>query len=363
MQRSTITCGLACLCLLSGCLLPATRYGTEPCIDGVYKPRHYAILPADITVFASPDDRSAIRIGGPETALRAMVAALERAGRRVKGAIDVGGRVRSARDREGIRQVLHPSDVHALRVALFDKGEKLTAIYGSDRPRLSVDKRLTAPVHAATGADASLYLYVSAYVKPERRIGWDDVGDAAREIGKGIVALAVSVALQAVIGHLSVDVGTTGRPPGPAGRWRVSASWSSSNLRGKRLVWKPSGGDGSGSGIAGPVLVARSRTPVLTPLPCVTCGDEDAEPANNQLSDPSNSPPTLVGEARHVADSEVSATLVAVDNRTGTVLWAAGQYGPDVSLTRAGMLDKLVTRFAETFPRCGMKVWTWDRKR
>jgi hypothetical protein len=361
MQRTTIICGLACF--LSGCLLPPTRFGTEPCIDGVHKPRHYAILPADITIFASPTDESAIRTVQPETALRAMVAALEIAGHRVKGSVDVGGRVQSAQHKDGIRQVLHPSDIHALRVALYEKAEKLSARYGSNRIRLSVDKRLTGPVYTATGADASLYLYVSAYVEPERRIGWRDVGDAAKEIGKGVVAFAVGVALLGVVGHLSIGVGTTGRPPGdsPGGRWRLSASWSSSNLRGKRFEWRGSGGARNGFGIAGPIIVARSQTPVITPLPCVTC-DADAAPDNNQLSDPSNIPPTLVGTARHVADSEISATLVAVDNRTGTVLWASSQYGPDVSLTKAGMLDRLVTRFAEKLPRCGMKPWKWDRK-
>jgi hypothetical protein len=129
LQRTTVFCGLACL--LSGCLLPATRYGTEPCRAGLYRPHHYAILPADITVFASPDDE-AIRTARPETALRALVAALERAGHRVRGSVDVGGRVKSARHREGIRQVLHPSDVHALRVSLHEKAEKLTARHGSD---------------------------------------------------------------------------------------------------------------------------------------------------------------------------------------------------------------------------------------
>lgn len=367
MRRTATMLGLACL--LSGCLLPPTRYGTQPCIDGVHRPRHYAILPADITIFASPADEAALRSVQPQNALQALVAALEQAGHKVKGSIDVGGRVQSARHMAGIEQVLHPSDIHTLRVSLYERAEELNVRRSGNGLRLSVDRRLTAPVLDATGADASLYLYVSAYVAPEQNLRWRDVGDAAKEIGKGVAAFAVGVALLAVVGHLSIGVGHTGNPSGtdqlgnPSdGRWTVSASWSSSNLRGKRFEWKSSGGDQSASGIAGPILVARSQTPVLTSLPCVTCGGDQAAPDTNQLQDPSTIPPTLVGLARRVASSEVSATLVAVDNRTGAVLWASSQYGPNVSLARAGMLDQLVTRFAEKTPRCGEKPWQWDRR-
>jgi len=336
--------------VLGGCMLPAYRFATPECRTGKRREGRLALLPADITVFTSPRKRRAVQEAGLPAGVLHVVDGLRGKGHRVVASIDVGGRISAVgRGHEGER--LHPEDIRNLRIALHQQAE-LMVDRRAAAPPYGVDGELVKVVAQASGADALLYLYVTAYSEPERRVS---AGDVAVAVAKYLAAIGVSVAVGALVGGMSVELR----------RRSISVHWSSRNLSGKRVPM-PAGGPAvpGESGIVGPVLIAQTATPLLAAVPCHSCPPavQAPEAATTGEADPESREPTFVGETRRVGRSLIEATLVAVSARDGRLLWVSRWFHQG-DIADRGTSKRLFEHIVEEFPGCGMKLWDWNNFR
>ena len=353
MRRTPLLWATLVVQALGGCVLPAWRFATPACKAGKRREGRLAVLPADITVFTSHRKRQAMKRAGLPGGIVSVVEGLGGRGHRVVASIDVGGRV-TAPGRGFLGRRLHPEDIRKLRIALYHQAERMVDRRAAGGT-YAVDLKLVKAVAQASGADALIYLYVTAYSKParSRRVS---AGDVAMAVARYLAAIGVTVAVGALIGGISVEVrrGSITR-----------VDWSAKNLRGKHL--KLSGGPGVAGphGILGPILVAHTTTPMLAAVPCHSCprtGAAEAPVAATTEADPESREPTFVGRARRVSSSVIEATLVAVSARDGQLLWAA-RWFHEVDIVDRETNRRLFKRIVKDIPTCDMKQWDWSNFR
>jgi hypothetical protein len=337
--------------VLGGCMLPAYRFATPECRAGKRREGRLALLPADITVFTSPRKRRSLKQAGLQGGVLRVVDGLRGKGHRVVASIDVGGRITAVGRGQGKR--LHPEDIRNLRITLHQQAE-LMVDRRAAAPPYAVDGELVKVVAQASGADALLYLYVTAYSEPakQRRAS---AGDVAVAVAEYLAAIGVSVAVGALVGGMSVELR----------RSSVSVHWSSRNLSGKRVPM-PAGGPAvpGASGVVGPVLIAQTTTPLMAAVPCHSCPPAVQAPAADTAgeADPESREPTLVGETRRVESSVIEATLVAVSAQDGRLLWVSRWFHQG-DIADRGTSGRLFEHIVEEFPSCGMKQWDWNNFR
>ncbi len=312
LRGSIWVISLGLLAGINACALPRVKPRLAPeFAAGTVSVESVALLPVDLSVQLEGEKPGSARTVKLDRQVidrinRGLISALGRRGYRVTNILRPDGQTLDIRNGQ-LRMVIHPKDLAALRHEIH----KATAPYapgpGTLSANISVD--LTRQLRLTTGSDASLYTRGWAYVKP---------GSGGEKAARIIAITLLAVVLVGVIILIATSKGGGGDAVGSflAGAGRLA---------------------GTAARVTGEVVIRSLPHLVDAAIHCHRCAEDS--PGQMVVRDTTRPP----------EGSTVGLDISMVHNRSGRVLWHAGQTF-QVTASSEGRIEQLIEHFLKELP-------------